>query len=149
MKYPVECQMKYPVKRLMTCRHHHHARGQEQKKTIKSMSLYCLIAKVINSENHFQAIQNEKNCALAMKDSEEDICMQYDTTQRRRIKGDWTSLIVKIKNVQTFRLRPLSLAVENRQTICDLMVEELTRLAKAGSIDAKTLWEKICALMTD
>ena len=75
--------------------------------------------------------------------------MLYDTTQRRRIKGDWTSLIVKIKNGQTFRLRPLSLAVENRQTICDLMVEELTRLAKAGSIDAKTLWEKICALMTD
>ena len=53
---------------------------------------------VQNSEKHFQAIQNEKNCALAMMDSEEDICMQYDTTQRRRIKGDWTSLIVKIKN---------------------------------------------------
>ena len=119
------------------------------KEDYKKYELVLPTAKVINSEKHFQAIQNEKNCALAMMDSEEDICMQYDTTQRRRIKGDWTSLIVKIKNGQTFRLRPLSLAVENRQTICDLMVEELTRLAKAGNIDAKTLWEKICALMTD
>ena len=33
------------------------------KEDYKNMSLYCLIAKVINSEKHFQAIQNEKKIA--------------------------------------------------------------------------------------
>ena len=107
-------------------------------------------ALVINRKKHFQAIQAERNCALALIDAEpEELCtMHYDTTKRRRIQGDWSSLIVKMSNGKSFRLRPLSLAVETRETIAELLVEELKRLAKAGDCSATTLWEKITALMT-
>ena len=108
-------------------------------------------AKVLNAEKHLQAIQAERNCALAMLDSnpEDKVTIHYDTTTRRRIKGDWTSLIVKISNGQVFRLRPLSLAIENRETITDLLVEEFRRLSEAGKCSAKILWEKVTSLMTD
>lgn len=75
--------------------------------------------------------------------------MHYDTTKRRRIQGDWSSLNVKMSNGKCFRVRPLSLAVETRETIAELPVEELKRLAKAGDCSTTSLWEKITALMTD
>ncbi|KAK6179055.1 hypothetical protein SNE40_011501 [Patella caerulea] len=108
-------------------------------------------ARVINREKHLQAIQAERNCALAMMDAdpEDVIAIHYDTTKRRRIQGDWTSLIVKINNGECFRLRPLSLAIENRETITELLVEEFKRLAKAGEFSANILWEKVTSLMTE
>ena len=108
-------------------------------------------ARVVNREKHLQAIQEERNCALAIMDAEpeDDISVHYDTTQRRKIQGDWTSLIMKLSNGQSFRLRPLSLAVEDRQTITDLFVEQFKRLAVAGNSSARDLWEKVTALMTD
>ena len=78
-----------------------------------------------------------------MIDAEPDelISMHYDTTKRRRIHGDWSSLIIKMSNGngKCFRLRPLSLATETRDTIADLMVVELKRLATAGDTKAATL----------
>ena len=108
-------------------------------------------ARVINREKHLQAIQVERNCALAMLDatSEDVITIHYDTTKRRRIQGEWTSLINQMSSGKAFRLRPLSLSVENRETISDLLVEELKRLAKAGDCSAQSLWQKVTSLMTD
>ena len=108
-------------------------------------------SRVINTQKHLQAIQAEKNCALAILDTEPEdkIAIHYDTTTRRRNAGDWTSLIMKISNSLTYRLRPLSLAVENRKTISDLLVEEFQHLAQAGNTSAKVLWEKVTSVMTD
>ena len=71
-------------------------------------------ARVINREKHLQAIQVERNCALAMLDatSEDVITVHYDTTKRRRIQGEWTSLIVQMSSGKAFRLRPLSLLLK-------------------------------------
>ena len=108
-------------------------------------------AHVINKEKHLQAIQVERNCALAILDPEPEdgITVHYDTTLRRRIRGKWASLIVKISNGECFQLRPLSLALKNRQTITELLVEEFKRLAKVGNSSATMLWEKVTTLMTD
>ena len=108
-------------------------------------------ARVICREKHLQSIQTERNCALAMLDTDETdkITVHYDTTSRRRVNGEWTSVIVKFSSGNTFRLRPLSLAVENRENITKLLVEQLKRLSEAGETTPAALWEKINALMTD
>ena len=128
--------------------------NRKRPKTKEDYEKYKLVlpsARVINREKHLQAIQVERNCALAMLDADPDdvIAVHYDTTKRRCIQGDWTSLIVKISTGKCFRLRPLSFAIENRDTISDLLVEELKRLAKAGDCNANSLWEKVTSLMTD
>lgn len=107
-------------------------------------------ARVIRRAIYLQAIQAEKNCALAILDAEPEdkITIHYDTT-RRRIAGEWTSLIVKLSSGLTFRMRPLSLAVENRETITKLLVEQFKRLSTAGNTTASALWEKVTSLMTD
>ena len=46
-------------------------------------------------------------------------------------------------------MRPLSLALENRETNTNLLVEEFRRLAEAENSSANKLWEKVSSLMTD
>ena len=49
----------------------------------------------------------------------------------------------QISSEKTFRLRPLSLATENRQTIIDLLVEEFRRLAEVGNSNAEPFGKKL------
>ena len=75
--------------------------------------------------------------------------LHYDTTTRKRINGEWPSLILRMESGKKFHLRPLSLAVEDRQNITKLIVTMLKRMAIAGKISASSLWQKIASLMTD
>ena len=100
-----------------------------------------------------QAIQQERNAALAILDAspEDRITIHYDTTTRRRIAGEWTSVIVRLASGKMFRMRQLTLALENRENITRLMVEILKRLSLATSKRAsqRDLWRKVFAFMTD
>ena len=47
------------------------------------------------------ALQEERNAALAILDAmpEDVLTIHYDTTTRRRLNGEWPSLILKMSNV--------------------------------------------------
>eukprot|EP00111_Clytia_hemisphaerica_P017245 TCONS_00051047-protein len=81
--------------------------------------------------------------------------VHYDTTSRSSIDGDWPSIILKLSDGSEYRLRPLFFAFEDREQITELFLETFRRLAAAISvykqkeIQAKELWEKVDALMTD
>ena len=107
-------------------------------------------SKVIAETKHLLAIQQERNAALAILDrSEEATTLQFDTTSRKRINGEWPSIIMRMKNGKKFRLRPLSMAVETRENITSLIVASLKRLSIAGETSTIELWKKVTALMTD
>ena len=110
-------------------------------------------ARVIAQEKHLQAIQQERNAALAILDAtdEDKITIHYDTTTRRRISGEWTSIIVRLASGNLFRMRPLTLALENRENISRLIVEVIKRLSLAtcGHASQEDLWQKVFAFMTD
>ena len=110
-------------------------------------------ARVIAREKHMQAIQQERKAALAILDASPDdkVTIHYDTTTRRRIAGEWTSIIIRLASGKMFRMRPLSLALETRENITHLMVEIIKRLslATSGSASKKELWSKVFAFMTD
>ena len=96
-------------------------------------------------------IQQEQNAALGLTETSEEESMttlHYDTTTRKRINGEWPSLILRMESGKKFRLRPLSLAVEERQNITKLIVTMLKRMAIAGKISASSV-AKIASLMTD
>jgi len=125
--------------------------AHDLQKIMHSMNMFYPQIVLSIPRNTSKLSRLKKNCALAILDTEPEdkIAIHYDTTTRRRITGEWTSLIMKISNGQTYRLRSLSLAVENRKTISDLLVEEFQRLTQAGNTSAKVLWEKVTSVMTD
>ena len=95
--------------------------------------------KVIADTKHLLSIQQERNAALALIETSEEESMttlHYDTTTRKRINGEWPSLILRMESGKKFRLRPLSLAVEDRQNITKLLVTMLKQMAIAGKISA-------------
>lgn len=107
--------------------------------------------KTIGRVKHLMALQEERNAALAILDAmpKDVLTIHYDTTTRRRLNGEWPSLILKMSNGKKFRLRSLSMAVEDRKNIVKLFVVTLNRLAITVNTDRKVLWEKVTALMTD
>ena len=109
-------------------------------------------SKVIADTKHLLAIQQERNAALAMLDMSDDDCvttLHFDTTSRKRINAEWSSVIIRTKDVKKFRMRPLSMTVETRDNITSMIVAALKRLSVASGADSKELWEKVSALMTD
>ena len=107
--------------------------------------------KSVDHMKHLMAIQEERNAALALIDAmpDEVATMKYDTTSRRRLKGEWPSIIVKSSTGKKYRLRSLHMSHEDRQNIVQLFITILGRLAIASGVDKKLIWSKIGAIMTD
>ena len=63
--------------------------------------------------------------------------IHYDTTTRKRLNGEWPSLILKTCSGKKFRLRSLNMAAEDCKNIVNLFIATLSRL------------EKVSCLMTD
>ena len=114
-------------------------------------------ARTIADHKHLMAIDSEVDAAIALCNKIPSVkaFLHFDTTNRNNIDEDWPTIILRMSDGQEFRLRPLFFAFEDREQITSLFVETLTRLAEAASIfnqsicQASTLWENICALMTD
>ena len=81
-------------------------------------------------------------------DDELAITLHFYTTSRKRIKGEWPSIIIRM-NGGKFRMRPLRMAVKTRENITSLLVNTLKRMSIASATDLKELWEKIAAMMTN
>lgn len=81
---------------------------------------------------------------------DEVITLQFDTTSRAAIEGEWIAFLVRFSSEsRLYRLRPLFMAFEDRQNIISLFIEQLKRLALAASTTVQALWNKISAIMTD
>ena len=109
-------------------------------------------SKVIADTKHLLAIQQERNAALAILDMSDDDCvttLHFDATSRKRINGEWSSVIIRTKDGKKFRMLLLRMAVETRDNITSLIVAALKRLSVASGADSKELWEKVSTLMTD
>lgn len=104
----------------------------------------------IRRQKHKLALKNEEQAAFTILNCPHGvkIVLYYDSTTRKGISGEWTSLIIIVGD-EVFRLRPLQLGKETRDQIADFIIENLNRLAILGGTSAKVLWEKITALMTD
>ena len=88
----------------------------------------------------------EKHAAHALKnktDSQKAV-LHFDTTKRSRIEGDWPALILNIRyppnKSEMFTLRPLLVAMEDRENISKLIVETLERLSITVFLTARLLW---------
>ena len=101
-----------------------------------------------------QASQVERDAGLALlnKREFEKSTLHYDTTSRCHIDGEWPSLILSFSDGRDFELRPIFFAYEDRQQIANLIVETMKRLSVAATSSdssAKSIWEKLYAIMTD
>ena len=76
-------------------------------------------------------IQNEKDVALALKNMKTgDKCtLHFDSTQRSKIDGDWSSLILIFSRKRQFSLKSLFFAYEDKQNLVRLIVETYKCLA--------------------
>lgn len=109
-------------------------------------------AKVIAGTKDLLAIKQEWNTVLAIPDTSDDelaTTFHFDTTSRKKIRGKWPSIILRINDGKKFRGHPLSMSVKTRENITSLSVNTLKRISIASGPDAKELWEKISALMMD
>lgn len=126
-------------------------------KTPRTLEDYKIYKNVIASYNTIArtmldlSILQERNTALALleKDQKVKATVHYDTTSRQKLFGEQTSLIIEFSNGESFNLKPLPIARENKEFIVQFFLEELNRLAIASNSDKKTIWEKLDAIMTD
>ena len=106
----------------------HWQKSQELQMIMWNITHVLPSQKVIANTKHLLLIQQEQNAALALIETSEEESMttlHYDTTTRKRINGEWPSLILRMESGKKFHLRPLSLAVEDRQNITKLIVTML------------------------
>ena len=64
--------------------------------------------------------------------------LHYDTTHRKSIDGEWPAILLNFTDGNEFVLRPLVFTYEDREQIADLLIECLTRLANAASVETKS-----------
>lgn len=129
---------------------------QKANQSIQDRTYVIPSARTITDHKQLMASETETEAAIALleKDSCVKAIIHYDTTSRNNIDGDWPTIILRLSNGEEFRLRPIFFAFEDREQIT-LFTETFKRLAVAVSIrqgvtiEAKVLWEKIDALMTD
>ena len=90
--------------------------------------------KTIARLKHLMAIQQERNAALAILNTipSDAATVHYNTTTtttRKRLNGEWPSLIIKMSNGKKFILCSLNMAVEDRENFANLFLASLSRLA--------------------
>ena len=107
--------------------------------------------KTIRKMKHLMAIQAERNAALALLDTtpSDVVTFHYDTTTRKRLNGEWPSLVIQTSSGKKFRLRSLNMAVEDRRNIVNLFLASLNRLSLTVGCNKSLIWEKLTAVMTD
>ena len=104
-----------------------------------------------------QPSQVERDAANTIVSKNVDVksTLQYDTTSRNKIDGEWPAIIFKFSSGEEFVLRPIYFAYEDRQQIVNLLVETYNRLSIAASITEsnevtpRQLWENTDSIMTD
>ena len=63
-------------------------------------------------------IQQERNATSSILDSVPKVTtIHYDTTMRKRLNGEWPSLVLKTKGGSKFRMQSLNMAFEDRQNV--------------------------------
>ena len=75
--------------------------------------------------------------------------LHFDSNSRKKIKGEWPSIIIRMNGGKKFRMHPLSMTVETRQNITSLLVNTSKRMSIASATDSKEFWDRISALTTD
>ena len=104
-----------------------------------------------------QASEVERDATNAILSKKVDVkgTLQYDTTSRNKIDGEWHAIIFKFPSGEEFVLRPIYFAYEDRQQIVNLLMETYTRLSvpatvsKGNEVTPRQLWENTDSLMTD
>ena len=105
--------------------------------------------------NHNQALERECDVAEALmnKKLNEKVIVHFDSTNRSRVNGDWSSLILNIcsppNDSNKFTLGPLFFAFEDRQNISKLIIETLYRLLVTVGTTPKIIRELIDRFMAD
>ena len=100
-------------------------------------------------------VELDASMHLLNKSSTTICTLHYDTTSRSKIDEEWPAILLNFSDGYQFVLRPQYFAYEDRKQIVDLLIESLSRLANAASIETKcqitvnALWEKIDSFMTD
>ena len=100
-------------------------------------------------------MEREAAFALFNKSTLVKSVVHFDTTVRSSIDREWPSLIMKFSDEIKYRLRPIFFAFGDREQITNLFVETfggLTATLKVShhqTLQPKTLWEKVDAIMTD
>ena len=130
---------------------------QKSNPSIRDRMYVIPSARTITEHKQLLASETETEAAIALLEKSSDVkaIVHFDKMSRNNIDGDWPTIILRFSNGEEFRLRPLFFAYEDRAQITSLFSETFNRLAVAVSIrqavtiEAKTLWEKIDALMTD
>jgi hypothetical protein len=107
--------------------------------------------KTITRKMHTLAIVAECNAAqqLLEKGPDDKSTLHYDSTTRRKVQGEMTSLVLEFSNGNTLKLRPLLIAKETQESVANFIVMEIKRLAIAAESDPVKIWECVDALMTD
>jgi hypothetical protein len=108
--------------------------------------------KSVYNTMHTLAIVAECNMAVQLLEKGPDTkaALHYDTTSRRKVQGELTSLVLVFSNGRTFRLRPFNIAKETRQSIADFFVAEIRRIAMAAEVDDPAkIWNVVDSIMTD
>ena len=100
-------------------------------------------------------MEREAAFALFNKSTLVKSIVHFDNTGRSSIDGEWPSLILKFSDGIEYRLRPMFFAFEDRVQITNLFAETFSRLTATlkvshdQTLQPKTLWEKVDAIMTD
>ena len=113
--------------------------------------------KTINRYMGLLVAQEEADAGIALLNLPSGVSstLHYDTTTRSCIDGDWVSIMLKISDEREFDLRPIFMAVEDRENIVNLIEETYNRIALAAAISmkqevsAKTMWNNTTFLATD
>ena len=106
--------------------------------------------KTIARMRHLMAKQQESNAALALLDTaipSDVVTLHYDTTTRKRLIGEWSSLIIKMSNGKKFRQSNLNMVAEDLKNIVNLFLTCLGRLALTVNCSKEKLWKKIAVIM--
>jgi hypothetical protein len=108
--------------------------------------------RTVGRKMHTLAIVKECNTALQLleKGPDEKATLHYDSTSRKRLQGEQTSLILHLSSGHTLKLRPLTIAKETQESITEFIIMEVKRIAIAADVDDPTkIWNLIDAIMTD
>ena len=97
-------------------------------------------------------MEREATFALFNKSTLVKSNVHFDTTGRSSMDGEWPSLILKFSDEIEYRLQPIFFAFEDREQITNLTFGRLIATLQVShdqTLQPKTLWEKVDAIMTD
>lgn len=85
-------------------------------------------AEIVTDTKHLVDIQQERSAALAVLNPSDDelaTTIHFDTTRRKRITGEWSSIIIQMNARKKFSMCPQSMAVDTKENITSFLVNFL------------------------